>query len=567
MKKIKQSHALVYSLFSLMTIFLTSCGGGSGSSSTYSSVDYPRFLREKVAVSNFYQPSGIIHDSSPMFLWKATTNASNYRFGLEDTDEENWQDYTVAPVEANCASGNTCSYTPNNIQLADGEEKVWWVQAKVAGKWQNWSSAFVFQYVDDSSVQTEASPISPAGVIATKNPTFKWTKANGAVNYQFGYESANESDWKSYFVTANQANCQSGECSFTPTNPELKHNDEKNWWVRSQKNGIWSNWSQSSSFSVNLPSSSQRPFIIKANSILNASSKGVISILATSSQQYNYDVDCDSDGIKEATNVTGSYYCMYNQNGVHRITFSGLFPSLRIERVIEIEQWGTQIWSSMAYSFSNAQNLKITAIDNPDLSQVSNLSGMFARSSFDPKYNNQSMSDWDVSHITNMNSMFRETKNFTQNINSWDVSHVTDMGLMFFAAYDFNQDIGNWNTGNVNTLYGMFMSADSFNQDIGNWDTSKVTNMSSMFNGAKSFNQSIGNWDVSKVTDMELMLKSALSFSTRNYDDMLMAWSALQLSSNVVFNAGNTKYSATSSAAKQYIIDNFNWSIVDGGQL
>lgn len=563
MKKIKKSHAFVYALFSLITIFVTSCGGGSGSSNTYSSVDHPRFLREKVAVSNFYQPSGIIHDSSPTFSWKAITNASNYRFGLEYTDtEENWQDYTVAPAEANCVTGNTCSYTPNDIQLVDGEEKVWWVQAKVAGKWQNWSSAFVFQYIDDSSVQTEASPISPAGVIATINPTFKWTKANGAVNYQFGYESAYMNDWKVYSVIANQANCQSGECSFTPVNSELQHNDAKTWWIRSQKNGIWSNWSQGSSFSIDLPSSSQRPFIIKAESEYKA-----IPILAQSSLHYNYDVDCDSDGVKEAKNITGSYRCTYSTDGIYRITFSGHFPRLRIERVTEIEQWGTQIWSSMKLSFPNAKNLKITATDNPDLSQVSDLSDMFFDSSFDPTYHNQSMIDWDVSHITNMRGMFRGTKNFNQYINSWDVSHVTDMSLMFFSSYDFNQDIGNWNIGNVSTLYGMFMSALNFNQDIGNWDTSSVTNMSSMFNDAKSFNQPIGNWDVSKVTNMELMLDGA-SFSSQNYDDLLIAWSTLPLSSNVNFGVGrHTKYSAAGSVARQYIIDNFNWRIVDAGRL
>ena len=41
----------------------------------------------------------------------------------------------------------------------------------------------------------------------------------------------------------------------------------------------------------------------------------------------------------------------------------------------------------------------------------------------------------------------------------------------------FNQDIGNWDVSNVTDMNSMFYRAKSFNQDIGNWDVSKVTEM------------------------------------------------------------------------------------------
>ena len=93
-----------------------------------------------------------------------------------------------------------------------------------------------------------------------------------------------------------------------------------------------------------------------------------------------------------------------------------------------------------------------------------------------------------ISGITSAERMFSyiQVETFTADLNEWDVSSVTEMSGMF-----------------RDTL---------FNQDISNWDTSKVENMSSMFKGARSFNQPLSNWDVSNVTDMGSMFRSAESF-------------------------------------------------------
>ncbi|MFT5298213.1 MAG: surface protein, partial [Colwellia sp.] len=47
---------------------------------------------------------------------------------------------------------------------------------------------------------------------------------------------------------------------------------------------------------------------------------------------------------------------------------------------------------------------------------------------------NQDIGSWDVSNVTDMNSMLRAATVFNQNIGSWDVSNVTDMGGMFENA-------------------------------------------------------------------------------------------------------------------------------------
>ena len=41
------------------------------------------------------------------------------------------------------------------------------------------------------------------------------------------------------------------------------------------------------------------------------------------------------------------------------------------------------------------------------------------------------ISNWDVSRVTNMSSMFNGAGNFNQPLNNWNVSKVTNMSSMF----------------------------------------------------------------------------------------------------------------------------------------
>ena len=88
-------------------------------------------------------------------------------------------------------------------------------------------------------------------------------------------------------------------------------------------------------------------------------------------------------------------------------------------------------------------------------------------------------------------------------INNWDVSKVTDMSHMFKDS--FNQPLNKWNVSKVTNMRGMFWTCRSFNQPLNNWNVSSLswhdnevffdfngymassTNMESMFQGAISF--------------------------------------------------------------------------------
>ncbi len=242
--------------------------------------------------------------------------------------------------------------------------------------------------------------------------------------------------------------------------------------------------------------------------------------------------------------------------------------------------------TDLSYCFYLNSRVSITNLNSWDLSHVTNMLGAFYEASafnqdisgwdvsnvismenlFKRAYAfNQPIGTWDVGNVITMEDMFRNATAFNQPIGSWDVSSVTTMEGMFESNSVFNQDIGNWNVAGVTTMASMFDWATAFNQDISSWDVGSVTDMSWMFSGATAFNQNLANWDITSVTTMEDMFAN-VTLSTANYDAILTAWASQTVQQNVLFGAGNSKYSAgTAASARASLINNDNWTITDGG--
>ncbi len=318
---------------------------------------------------------------------------------------------------------------------------------------------------------------------------------------------------------------------------------------------------------------------------------------AYSGEIYNYNIDCENDGVFETKGVTGSYICNYPSAGTYTLRIAdntGIntgFPRIYFnntgdkEKLLTIEQWGAGTWTSMENAFYGCSNLAGPASDVPDLSNVTSLRAMFkGASAFDQNIGawnttnvndmaemftgaelfNQYIGDWDTSNVTDMTLMFALASDFNQNIGDWDTSNVIDMTAMFASAAIFNQDIGGWNTYKVRDMFNMFGSASSFNQDISGWNTGSVTDMRSMFNQAYSFDQNLGNWDVSSVIEADQMFDGT-QLSISNYDALLIGWNAQALQSGVTFGGGNNTYCA-GEAARENLLTAHGWVITDGGQ-
>ena len=226
-----------------------------------------------------------------------------------------------------------------------------------------------------------------------------------------------------------------------------------------------------------------------------------------------------------------------------------------------ISSWDTSSVTDMAHMFSGSSSFN-QDIGAWNVGSVTNMYGMF----WDATPFNQDIGTWDVSKVTSMYGMFWKAHNFNKDIGAWDVGSVTNMYAMFAFATAFNQDIGAWDVSSVTDMGWMLIGLSDFNQDIGSWNVGSVTNMLNMLSQATSFNQDIGSWNVSSVTNMYHMLYG-VTLSTDNYDKLLIGWDAQTLQNGVIFDGGNSKYTAGAPAdARQSMIDNDGWTITDGGQ-
>ena len=192
---------------------------------------------------------------------------------------------------------------------------------------------------------------------------------------------------------------------------------------------------------------------------------------------------------------------------------SGLFYSSSISKGIDFtgaDGWDTAHVKDMSYMFYKATDV-VFDINNWNVSNVENMEGMF----YGCRFFNYPLNSWDVSKVTNMSKMFKQAYYFNQPLDKWDVSKVTNMSEMFMQVYHFNQPLDKWDVSNVKNMEGMFYNTGSFNQPLNSWNVSNVENMHAMFAYSKHFNQPLDKWDVSNVKNMENMFGS--SEKTKEY--------------------------------------------------
>ena len=153
----------------------------------------------------------------------------------------------------------------------------------------------------------------------------------------------------------------------------------------------------------------------------------------------------------------------------------------------------------------------VTDLNCIDTSKITDMSYLFDREL--SKIKNINISNWDVSNVENMHSMFIYCENFEgKGLENWDVSNVKDMGHMFDGCKKFDCDLSGWNVSNVKNMGDMFANCESFKgKGLENWDVSNVTDMYRMFFNCKNFNCNLSKWNVSNVENMLYLFDNCTS--------------------------------------------------------
>lgn len=256
-----------------------------------------------------------------------------------------------------------------------------------------------------------------------------------------------------------------------------------------------------------------------SNTSLYSSASNQVALPLNSSGVYNFFVDwgdSSSDTITSWNQPEVTH--TYASPGQYTITISGTCENFQFEgggdrlKLLSITSFGDVILGDSSGIFWGCGNLNLSGVtDTPNLSSMNTLIAMFFQCTGITTVNNINL--WDVSSITNMQSMFQVATNFNDDISSWDVSNVTNMYAMFDSASNFNQNIDSWNTYSVTNMSSMFANALDFNQSLNSWNVSGVTTFNSMFANAASFNGNISAWNVSNATNMTSVFSQAVSFN------------------------------------------------------
>jgi surface protein len=279
--------------------------------------------------------------------------------------------------------------------------------------------------------------------------------------------------------------------------------------------------------------------------------------IPTTGGGYNYDIS--TSDAQTFTGVTGSQAITFATAGDYDVSISGDFPRINInngvdkDKLIDIKQWGNIVWSSFASSFFGCSNLVGSFTDAPNLINV-----------------------------TDISNSFRNCSSLSANLSTWDVSNVTSFSAAFLifgggatAPSTPVSGLGSWDMSSVTNIVSMLRGQTNYNEDLSSWNVSNVTNMANTFFGSTSFDQNLSSWDIANVTNFTNFAKNT-TFSTSNYDAILIGWEATLQAAfpngsgytpSISINFGNSEYTGGGAAetARTSLINNFNWTITDGG--
>ena len=203
----------------------------------------------------------------------------------------------------------------------------------------------------------------------------------------------------------------------------------------------------------------------------------------------------------ELTSVTGIRN--WQSNGVERI--SGLFAYSAKLRSIDLTGFDTSKVVNASYLFENCKELvSVTGLNTWNTDNFETIHSMFFHCE---KLESIDLTGWNISKVTSLFNMFAYCTSITsiKGIENWDVSNITEMYQVFRESKLLKTlDLSKWNVSKVTNFNRFLNQCHSLETagDLSNWKTPALTDADYMFNQAHKLKTlKLTNFDTSKLTN------------------------------------------------------------------
>ena len=189
-----------------------------------------------------------------------------------------------------------------------------------------------------------------------------------------------------------------------------------------------------------------------------------------------------------------------------------------------LEKWNVSSVENMSGMFYKCLKLNIN-FSNWDVSKVKTMESMF----FDCKvFEGKGLEKWNLWNVEKLESIFYGCKKFNPDLSNWgnklrkvnsalymfhncnifqgkglenwDISELTDMESMFENCINFNANLQNWGykfNKNLSNMRYMFSNCVNFEGNgLENWQVQNVKKMTSMFKNCLALNVNLSNWEI-----------------------------------------------------------------------
>lgn len=162
--------------------------------------------------------------------------------------------------------------------------------------------------------------------------------------------------------------------------------------------------------------------------------------------------------------------------------------------------------TNMTTMFYSCRNLESIDVSNWDMSTVKQMDHTFG---YCTSLTTLDVRDWDMRNVENMRGLFAYSENIENlDVSQWETDSVIDTSIMFNRLEKLtNLNVSNFNTSNVTTMRYMFGGTSGLKQlDVSHLNTTNVKNMEGMFYGTGLTTLDLSDFDTRGVTNMNNML-------------------------------------------------------------